>query len=87
LAAHSETFGVALGRLYGWNTLGAVLGVAGAELVLIASVGIAGSAWVAALLNMGAAFTGGLASAILVLGFVPLFEVWSDEVDLGQAAA
>lgn len=48
-------FGRALGRLYGWNTLGAVAGVLGTELVLIARLGVNGSAWVAALLNLGAA--------------------------------
>ena len=48
-------FGPVLGRLYGWNTLGAVIGVAGAELILIARVGILGSAWIAALFNIGAA--------------------------------
>jgi spermidine synthase len=48
-------FGRALGRLYGWNTLGAVAGVLGAEIVLIARVGVIGSAWCAALLNLGAA--------------------------------
>jgi len=50
-------FGHALGQLYGWNTLGAVFGVVGAELVLVDRVGIAGTAWIAALLNMGAAAT------------------------------
>jgi mannitol/fructose-specific phosphotransferase system IIA component len=34
-----------------------------------------------ALWDMGAAFTGGLASAILVLGFVPLFEVFGFTTD------
>jgi hypothetical protein len=41
--------------LYGWNTLGAVCGAVGAELVLVGWVGVVGSAWVAALLNLGAA--------------------------------
>jgi predicted membrane-bound spermidine synthase len=50
-------FGRVLGRLYGWNTLGAVAGVLGAEMVLIARLGIIGSAWFAALLNLGAATT------------------------------
>lgn len=47
--------GRALGRFYGWNTLGAVLGVVGAELTLIPRVGVSRSAWVAALANLGAA--------------------------------
>lgn len=50
-----DRFGVALGRLYGWNTIGAVAGALGAEVVFIARVGISGSAWVAALLNVAAA--------------------------------
>ena len=52
-----RSFGHVLGQLYGWNTLGAVTGVLGAELVLIDRLGVAGSAWVAALLNMCAAAT------------------------------
>jgi spermidine synthase len=47
--------GVALGRLYGWNTFGAVLGAVGAELFLMGRVGVTGSAWVAAVFNAGAA--------------------------------
>jgi spermidine synthase len=49
------SFGRALGQLYGWNTLGAVCGALVAELVLIDRAGVAGTAWVAALLNLGAA--------------------------------
>jgi spermidine synthase len=48
-------FGRTVGRLYGWNTLGAVAGVVAAETLLIDTVGIAGSAWIAALLNFFAA--------------------------------
>jgi predicted membrane-bound spermidine synthase len=44
-----------LGRLYGWNTLGAVAGALAVELVLIARLGITGSAWFAALLDLAAA--------------------------------
>jgi spermidine synthase len=50
-----EDFGRVLGRLYGWNTLGAVVGVLAAEMVLIARLGVVGSAWFAALLDVGAA--------------------------------
>jgi spermidine synthase len=50
-----EDFGRVLGRLYGWNTLGAVAGVLAAEMVLIARLGVIGSAWFAALLDIGAA--------------------------------
>ncbi len=48
-------FGRALGRLYGWNTIGAVAGVVLAEVVLIRAVGVMGSASVAGLLNLTAA--------------------------------
>jgi spermidine synthase len=50
-----DSFGSGLGRLYGWNTFGAVAGVLLAETVLIARFGIAHSAWVAAALNLCAA--------------------------------
>ena len=48
-------FGRVLGRLYGWNTLGAVAGVIGAEVVLVDRFGVAGTAWVAGLMNLAAA--------------------------------
>jgi spermidine synthase len=44
-------FGSTLGRLYGWNTLGAVCGVLSAEIVLVQRFGVTGSAWIAGLLN------------------------------------
>jgi spermidine synthase len=55
LCRFGDRFGAALGRLYGWNTLGAVAGVIASEVVLIASVGVSGSARVAAVLNLCAA--------------------------------
>jgi len=51
---HNE-FSRALGRLYGWNTLGAVVGVLSAEILLIGRVGVLGTAWVAATLDLGVA--------------------------------
>jgi predicted membrane-bound spermidine synthase len=42
----------ALGRLYGWNTLGAVVGVVSAELILIDRLGVLGTAWTAAGLDL-----------------------------------
>ena len=54
-ALRSESFGRALGTLYGWNTLGAVVGAIGAETVVIGAVGVQGAAWVAAGLNVTAA--------------------------------
>ena len=55
LAARQVRLGPALGHLYGLNTLGAVAGVAGAELLLIGAFGVTGSAVCAALLCLAAA--------------------------------
>ncbi|HEX7793317.1 MAG TPA: hypothetical protein VF456_03155 [Vicinamibacterales bacterium] len=55
LSQSPKRFGVVLGRLYGWNTLGAVAGVVVTELFLIRAVGVAGSAWTAAFLDFAAA--------------------------------
>jgi len=55
-------FGIALGRLYGWNTLGAVVGVVAAELILVGRVGVVGAAWAAAAFNIAAA---GLALSVV----------------------
>ena len=54
-SAGRGSFGRAIGQLYGWNTLGAVCGALAAEIVLVDLVGVAGSAWAAALLNLCAA--------------------------------
>ncbi|HEV3058332.1 MAG TPA: fused MFS/spermidine synthase [Vicinamibacterales bacterium] len=51
LSGPRDRFGVLFGRLYGWNTLGAVCGAIGAELVLIRAIGVTGSAWFAAALD------------------------------------
>ncbi|MBI3491341.1 MAG: spermidine synthase [Acidobacteria bacterium] len=58
LTRANAAFGVALGRLYGCNTLGAVAGVIAAEVVLVARIGVAGAAWTAAILNACAAAGG-----------------------------
>src|SRR5205814_8825833 len=55
VGSSDQEFGTKLGRLYGWNTLGAVVGVIGAELVLVPRLGVAGSAWVAGSANCVAA--------------------------------
>jgi predicted membrane-bound spermidine synthase len=55
LCRYEPGIGAALGRLYGWNTLGAVVGVIAAETALIGRVGVAGAAWTAAALDLGAA--------------------------------
>ncbi len=61
LCARDRNFGSVLGRLYGWNTLGAVVGVLIAERVLVDAFGVIGAAAVAAGMNALAA-----AGALLV---------------------
>jgi predicted membrane-bound spermidine synthase len=53
----SAVFGRALGRLYGWNTLGAMAGVVVAETLLIDRIGVTGAALTAAGLCACAAAT------------------------------
>ncbi|MEE2679641.1 MAG: spermidine synthase [Myxococcota bacterium] len=65
LRARDTNFGAVLGRLYGWNTAGAVLGAVAGEAALIAWFGVRGTAWVAAGLNLAAA-AGALALAARV---------------------
>jgi predicted membrane-bound spermidine synthase len=48
-------FGSVLGRLYGWNTLGAVLGALAGDVALVEWLGIRGTAWVAGGLDACAA--------------------------------
>jgi len=55
LAGGRPEFGRALGRLYGWNTLGAVAGALAGEMALIEAFGVRGTALVAGLLNLSAA--------------------------------
>lgn len=55
LSAFDPLFGRVLGKLYGWNTLGAVLGVVLTEFVLISAAGVRGTAWFAGVLNVGVA--------------------------------
>lgn len=55
LSAKDANFGRVLGRLYGWNTLGAFLGTLVGDLVLIEALGIRGTALTAAGLNLVAA--------------------------------
>jgi spermidine synthase len=52
-------FGSALGRLYGWNTLGAVGGALAVEMILVERFGIRGAAFVALVLNLTAAAAAG----------------------------
>lgn len=55
LEAATGSYGFALGRLYGVNTLGAVAGTLLAELVLIPELGLRGSGFAAAACNLAAA--------------------------------
>lgn len=60
LRAHDPSFGSVLGKLYGWNTLGAVAGALAGEIALIGLLGVHGSATCAAALN-GVAVLGSVA--------------------------
>jgi spermidine synthase len=51
----TQSFGSALGHLYGWNTFGGVVGVVTAEVVLVRLLGVKGTAWSAAALDILAA--------------------------------
>jgi spermidine synthase len=55
LIAADSNFGRVLGRLYGWNTLGAVMGAVVGEMYLIGALGIHGAAFTAGALNVVAA--------------------------------
>ena len=66
LVSYDNNFGRVLGRLYGWNTLGAVLGVVVSETILVAAIGIRGTALAAGALNLCAA-----AAAIVLFTRMP----------------
>jgi predicted membrane-bound spermidine synthase len=55
LIGFDPNFGSVLGRLYGWNTLGAVLGAIVPEMYLLRYLGVREMALVAGLLNLSAA--------------------------------
>lgn len=52
LVRGDRTFGRALGRLYGWNTIGAVVGVLLAEVTLVRFIGVTGTGLFAGALNV-----------------------------------
>jgi predicted membrane-bound spermidine synthase len=60
LVMADPNFGRVLGRLYGWNTLGAVMGAVVAETHLVRILGIHGSALTAGSLNVVAALSAAL---------------------------
>ena len=55
LRRHDAGFGTVLGRLYGYNTLGAVLGALAAETILVDRLGVRGAGVAASLLYLSAA--------------------------------
>jgi len=55
LSRDTSGFGQLLGRLYGWNTLGALAGAVAGEALLIERFGLRGTGAIAALLNFAAA--------------------------------
>jgi spermidine synthase len=55
LVLADSNFGRVLGRLYGWNTLGAVFGALLAELLFLETLGVRGSAFAAGAMNLTAA--------------------------------
>ena len=59
LMGYDPHFGSVLGRLYGWNTLGAVAGVLMSETYLIGALGVRGTALTAGTLNLLAATVAG----------------------------
>jgi spermidine synthase len=80
LSASERNFGRVLGRLYGWNTLGAVLGAASTETLLVGRFGVRGSALVAASLNGVAALAAfGIARRLPALAAAPSARppIWS----------
>jgi spermidine synthase len=55
LSHHDPRFARVLGRLYGWNTLGAVVGALAGESFLLAALGVRGPAGAARAMNLQAA--------------------------------
>jgi predicted membrane-bound spermidine synthase len=55
LARSRRDFGRALGTLYGWNTLGAVAGAVGSEMILIGALGVRGTALLTGSFNLAVA--------------------------------
>lgn len=54
LSRSNPSFGATVGKLYGWNTLGAMLGAIGSEAVLVHFFGIGSTGLIAMLLNLAA---------------------------------
>lgn len=71
LMAEDPNFGSVLGKLYGWNTLGAVNGVILGETYLIGALGVQGTALAAGGLNVAAAALAGWLSTRYSLASIP----------------
>ncbi len=54
LSRSNPSFGATVGKLYGWNTLGAMLGAIGTEAMLVRLFGITSTGLIAMLLNLAA---------------------------------
>ena len=72
LSASDSNFGRVLGRLYGWNTLGAVSGALLGELLLIEALGIRGSAFVAGSMDTLAAIAALFLSRKIDIARIPV---------------
>ena len=79
LVAADPNFGRVLGRLYGWNTLGAVAGTIVVETHLVRILGVHGSALVAGSLNLTAA-----ASAAVLYRWVYTAAKWVGSAPIRQ---
>lgn len=80
LGGEDGSFRAILGRLYGLNTLGAIGGVLGAELILLRGVGIAGTGVCAALLNGAAALGAWRLSRRPDLSSAPAVAAWDRKI-------
>jgi len=87
LLSRDPNFGSVLGRLYGWNTLGAVFGAVAGEAALIEWFGIRGTSLVAAALNaMAVAVALVLAARVQPAGEARFAETDSHRAPLSTAA-
>lgn len=75
LSRRDDNFGRVLGKLYGWNTLGATAGVLATELYIIRWLGIQGAGITAALVSL---------LAVLIALFVRKSPGWSSKIGPGD---
>ncbi len=84
LAGRDAGFGRALGRLYGWNTIGAVAGALSGETVLLPLLGMRGAGLTAAALNIAAAASALALSRASAFGSVATHAGASDAVPVAD---